>query len=280
MSNDLLGTLLRRGAVIFVREGVLHVEHASGQPPNERQLTWLRENSETIIAGLWARLRYPVFRYIEYSTGKYGSRKSPGVTIQFEVVGTGGTAYAIFNAELTRARSTKAGKKGEPLPSGQFRVNPGHALTKLWTRTNLPPPRRLAAMHDYMGKLRAVLFVGEFCEGERLDKATLRPLELTSEQVRAVAGFGVAPDNSRTSSGQSPDNFRTRLPDKDLPESQAQRGFSANSATGGNHYGNTVKGSTGTRESPSPKVIPISAAATRLQDQTIQDWMADYDSGN
>ena len=67
--------------------------------------------------------------------------------------------------------------------------------------TGLPFPRRLAAMHDYMGKLRSVLVTGSVTD-DRFKVGSLVPVSLTAEQFRAA----ILPDNNfRTSAGQHPD---------------------------------------------------------------------------
>lgn len=108
----------------------------------------------------------------------------------------GQSVYAVFTADLTRQRNTATAKTGALLPKGQFRIGKRSHFYKFWMETGLPFPRRLAAMHDYMGKLRSVLVTDD-----RFKVGSLVPVWLTAEQFRAA----ILPDNIRTISGQAPD---------------------------------------------------------------------------
>lgn len=206
-----------------------------------------------------------------YTTGHYGSRKMPGITLQFQSAVTDENTYAIFNAELTRSRSTEAGKKGAPLPAGHFRVGKRSHFYRFWQSTGLPEPKRLAALHDYMGNLRGILFTADVTEGHqnRLDAGSLLPLSVpASDVLRAFL-----PDSLRTVPGQVPDNIQTRVPDKDAAQALAVRGFQPKATTCHGDYGKAVISEHGNKENSSSSLSP-----RRPEEQSIEEWLADYSS--
>jgi len=184
--------LLSRGDTVSIELGQLVIQPASGKPvPPE----WVSTNRARICRKVLISLGMDAFEYTDYSTGHYGKTRSAGITLRFVSLVNGESVYAVFNADLTRQRNTAAAKAGALLPRGQFRIGKRSHFYKFWMGTGLPFPRRLSAMHDYMGKLRSVMLTGL----------------LTDDRINAERQF------CRTSSGQYPDNCRTtagQLPDK------------------------------------------------------------------
>lgn len=272
---DLLRHLVSRGDAVSVTSGRLLISPASGYPVPDG---WLRKHGDCIL-GLIARyMRGPTYRFTGYKAGKFGGGRIAGVCLQFEEVITGREAYAIFNASITRARTTRHGKAGAPLPAGQFRVGPRSGFLKFWRRAGLEEPPRLTSFHDYMGKLRPLLFQASVADGERLDKSTIKPLEVSADGVASIAGGLKLPDNHRTSAGQLPDNIQTSLPDKVLLEGQQPCGFPVNSTAGDSNRGNTIKGITGTRSSYPQNVVPMPSPPKFPAIQVDEEWWASYDS--
>jgi len=180
---------------------------------------WLAENRERAIRGVLELTGEDGFIYTGYTCDRYpvktGIRRG-GVTLNFTNLVTGQEAYAIFNAILKREKTTRYGKKGDPLPTGHFRIGKGHSLYKFWRETELPTPRRLAALHDYMGNLKGLVFSCSLITDNpgkqgRIDTSQgIPPLTITAEQIqRALNLCPSLPDNSRTTPGQLPDNPRT-----------------------------------------------------------------------
>jgi len=207
----------------------------------------------------------PAYQYLSYSTGYFGNRYA-GVDLQFIELRTGENPHATFNADLTRARTTKTGKKGDRLPKGRFRITRGRDLYKFWLRTGLPIPSRLSVWHDYMGNLRQLLFEGTVKENGRFAKETLKPLKVSSEDIKAA----ILPNSCQTSSKQTPDSIQTIHPDNDLAQSHAHRGFQENLATGTEKCGNKVIRENGY------KADPTSPSSIAPEDQTCEEWLADY----
>ncbi|MCO1337124.1 hypothetical protein MO867_22630, partial [Microbulbifer sp. OS29] len=135
--------------------------------------------------------------------GNYGPRKNGGVTLQFRSLIDGRDWYAIFNAYTTRARTTKHGKAGSPLPKGHFRMGKRSNFLKFWNRTGLKMPKSLDAFSDCMGKLRGQIFTGHPANGERLEAATLAPVCIEQQELAAHPHVNI-PGKVRVTSGLIP----------------------------------------------------------------------------
>lgn len=276
----LLKRLLARGDAVKVEAGRLVIEPASGNPvPPE----WLQERELPLIAEVARLAGAEALQYLGYSAGNYDQGKRPGVTLQFRSLVDEKERYAVFNAETKRARHTKSGKRGDPLPPKQFRVRKGSAFYRFWETTGLPY-RRLSDFHDYMGKLATLVLTGTLSKGERLEKKTLRPLSITCGDLSQSLKVNL-PDKRPTISRQAPDNVPTRAPDKRTPQRQQPWGLQTNQATGEKNHGNTVIRGCGYTGEPLPPYTrkDISTQTTRgkkrkiPQEQTIDEWLADYE---
>lgn len=260
--------LLSRGDEVCIERGQLVIRPASGKPvPPE----WFQAHSKALIQEVLTTLGIEAYAYSGHTTGHYGPRKLPGLTLQLLSAVTHESAYAIFNVELTRRRTTRAGKQGDPLPPGHFRVGKGSHLYRFWQVTGRPEPKRLAALHDYLGNLAGILLTADRAEGhkDRMKTDSLRPLSVSGLEVRRA----FLPDNTRTRPGQAPDNSRTRLPDKDSAQALAARGFQPDPTTCEESHGKTViseHGYTGAGASPVRRKRP--------EEQTCEEWLADYSS--
>lgn len=228
----LLEILVSRGDDVSIEHGRLVIRPVSGDPVDEG---WLQKYSKTLQRQILLILGKEAYEYDGYSTGWYDHHKAPGVTLQFPSVLTGLDAHAIFNAKLTRDRTTKTGAKGSPLPKGHFRIGKRSQLYRFWQSTKLPFPKRLSSLHDYMGNLRGILFTATMIDGheKRLDKESLRPLTISAAEVRKV----FQPDKGRTTAGLTTDNYQTKMPDKNLALAQQNRGIQQKPTTCATKHG-------------------------------------------
>ena len=262
----LAAKLLKRGDTLSIERGRLSIQTASGKAvPSE----WMSANARAICRSVLMAAGIDAYEYVGHSTGHYGKHRAAGLTLFFASVITGEAAHAIFNVDLTRKRTTAGGKAGDPLPAGQFRVGERSHFCKLWMATGLPFPRRLSAMHDYMGKLRSVLLTGSLA-GDRLDAGSLVPVSLSAEQFRKE----VLPDNSRTISGQLPDNTRTNVPDKEMATGHEPQGLQPIPTTcASNHENKLIR-------KEDNKTAPTNDLPTHKppQDQSVDEWLDAYDS--
>jgi len=101
-------TLLGRGDRVAIEIGRLVIHPKSGK---EIPRKWLKEHTTPIVDEIIKATGVTAFRYSDYSTGHYGKHKASGLTLQFADMQKRDSPYVIFNADLTRARDTKYGKK-------------------------------------------------------------------------------------------------------------------------------------------------------------------------
>ncbi|WP_460102298.1 hypothetical protein [Pseudomonas sp. H1_D04] len=249
-----------------IERGQLVIQPASGKPvPPE----WINTNRARLCREALISLGLDAFEYTDYSTGHYGKTRSAGITLRFVSLVNGESVYAVFNADLTRQRNTAAAKAGTLLPRGQFRIGKRSHFYKFWMGTGLPFPRRLSAMHDYMGKLRGVMLTGLLTD-DRINAGTLAPISLTAEQFRKA----ILPDKFRTISGQLPDNCRTRAPDKENATALAVRGLQPIPTTCvSNHENKLIRKDEYKTASITDLPIPKPP-----QDQSVDEWLEAYSS--
>lgn len=263
-----VGKLLSLGNEISIEIGRLVIRPSSGKPVPQ---DWMEKHSPALLREILHTLGIDAYEYGGYSTGKFGLQKAPGVAIQLPSFVDGLDTHAIFNAELNRDRTTKAGAKGSDLPKGHFRIGKRSHLYRFWQSTGLPMPKRLSSLHDYLGNLRGILFAADMVTGRknRLDTASLRPLSITSAEVRDAFD----PDNCRTISGQATDNCRTKVPDKVSAPDQQNQGLQGNQTTGTENHGKTVISTDGYT------AVNVSTQSRKPpEEQTVEEWLADYSS--
>ena len=194
-------------------------------------------------------------RYDSYSTGRYGSKLSEGINLQFLDIDTGAVYYVIFNVCLKRKRSSKKHAKDSFLPAKRFSVTKRRKFFRFWHYTcGLPiPSRGLTSFHDCMGKLKDIRFEAMILEGEKLDKDTLKP---------SIA------HNFQKNIRQAPDKSPTISPDKQLQETDSETGFKEILTTCKTNYGISKQGKTDTR-------IPIHTSNTPYKD--VNEWLSGCD---
>ena len=261
-------TLLARGDTLAILGGKLVITSASGKPvPKE----WLEANKKKLILEVLERTQLDAFVYDSYSTGRYGKQNFCGVCLQFISLLSDKNPYAIFNAELDRVKDTSKGKKGSPLPTGQFRVGKRSSFYKFWAGLGLKTPPRLSSFHDYMGNLKSIVFTARFSEDEKLEKQTIQALNLTHRQILAAFKTESNTDKQHTTSTQQPDKPNTSLPYKNCRVGHDTYDFQALSTTGDSNYGTRLQGSADTRGN----VIPITTV-NNPEEQSTNEWLMDY----
>lgn len=261
-------SLLSRGDVLEVTNGKLLVVSASGKPVPD---SWVKSHTEEIVMEIVEVTGTDVFTYESHSTGRYGRKHYSGVSLQFNHVLSGKNFYAIFNADLDRARTTRKGKKGDPLPTGQFRIGKKSRFFQFWKNAGMKIPSRLASIHDYMGNLKNILFTARYCDGKKLEKQTIHPLNLSHKQILKAFSISSTPDNLQTTPIQQTDKSHTDLPYSGSTQTHMQQGVQADRTTRQNNYGIRLQGSAVTRGA----VVPI-GNASKPEDQSNNEWLADY----
>lgn len=269
--NAVVGTRLRshfeRGDIVSIDNGLLHIIQADGH--RQSLSPFCVEAKPLMREILTLSSRVYALEYIGCSTGFYGQNKAPGLTLQFFDLVSRNDAYTIFNVHLTRQRNTKAGRQGQPLPKGHFRISKGHKFYGFWESTSLPMPRRLASFHDYMGKLSGILFTGQKVgeKDSRLISGSVRPLFLSAAEIRA----SMMPDNGRTVARQQSDITRTNVTDNRFAECQYWQALQPLIGTYGFSHGKAVIRTRGNKDA-----CQLFQLARQPQDQTVDEWLADY----
>lgn len=271
-SGNLLKRLLERGDDVEVLGGQLKISPASGEPvPSE----WLAGHQRQIQVELAGVLGIPLFRYVGYTVGNYGCHRASGITLRFEVFPDYIPGYCVFNVDLARARNTKNGAAGNPLPDGQFRPRPGGEFVKFWNRTGIKHPDRRGKYHQHMGNLKHIIFTGEILD-EKIKKSTLAPLTISADDLR---------DIFRTYEGQYRDNEGTNPKDKKMQTGQQRRTLQASSTTGQSDHGNTEISKEGVKvfqiicSRCAGEGCPWCKGKTNIkppQDQSTEEWLSDF----
>lgn len=267
--KGLLDALLNRGDVISISKGCLNIKPASGKAVPKQ---WEKDRRDGLLEEIILLTGVNGFMYESYSTGRYGHKRFSGVTLQFRSLQSGEQSFVIFNAELDRSKNTSKGKKGTPLPKGNFRVRINHGFYKFWRKTKLPVPRSLSSFHDCMGKLKPLVFVGNYIAGEKLNKKSLKPLNLSYQEILQAMKLKEPSNISHTNTIGQPNKNHTVLPYKRLDKDELAQGIGGDSATGENNYGERLKGNAVTRDTEIPMSAPKGPEAW-----TEEEWYDDYE---
>ncbi|WP_149088407.1 hypothetical protein [Pseudomonas prosekii] len=258
--------LLSRGDTVSIELGQLAIQSASGKavPPE-----WMNKNALKICRALLIAAGIDAFEYAGYRTGLYGKHKAPGVTLSFTSVITGATAYAIFNVDLTRKRTTAGGKTGEPLPAGQFRVGERSHFYKFWLGTGLQMPDRMQRFHKCMGKLSGILLAGTL-NNDRFDVQSIQPVTISSDQAR-LAVLGHKEGTNKAQLGHKED---TTSGHKETVQAQVLRGLQAiESACISNHENKLIR-----KDDNKVSLYPRLPISKPPQEQSVDEWLEAYSS--
>jgi hypothetical protein len=232
--------LLTRGDELEIVDGRLNIIAASGLPIPE---AWLKLHEDKLVYELVSQMAIDVLVYESYSTGRYGAKHHSGVNLQFLNLLTGDSRYVVFNADLDRVKATKKGSIGSPLPKGQFRVGKLSRFYRFWLNANQSLPPRLSSFHDYMGNLKGTLFTGTVGRDERLEKQSIKLLNITYVQISAAFFPSVVPDNPHTPPIHSPDKYHTTMPYNESMERLMQHYLEPIQTTCNGNYGTRSLGS-------------------------------------
>jgi hypothetical protein len=183
--DTLIKYLLQKGDSVAARNGQLLIEPKSRKPVPK---SWLNLHSDKMIVELAQHLNQSIYAYSYYQTGNFNQGRLPGVILKFIDLLTGEDVYAIFNADLKRKRTNKLGRKGEPLPTGQFHVGERSALYKLWLKTGFKRPRRLSELNKSLSKLKCIYFIADRTKDTKLINNSIQPLTLSSSSISHIFG--------------------------------------------------------------------------------------------
>jgi len=269
--TSLLYRMLSRGDEISINQGVLDIRPASQKPVS---VSWVKDNRDQLVKEVAVLLERDLLVYLDYSAGGYSSNCYSGITLQFQWLVSCVDGYAIFNADLKRAKSTKSGNKGTPLPKRQFRAGLRSKFVKFWKRSGIKMPPRLSSFHDYMGKLKQRVFIANDLEGEKLDKDSIEPFNITASEISKC--YSLIADKNQTNNIQDTDKTQTIYPDKVFTQSCNRAASEGNITTGISNCGTRSSGSTDTSSS----IIQYKEGKKPPSDQTNEEWLDDYNKGD
>ena len=123
-----------------------------------------------------------------------------------------------------------------------------------------------------MGNLKGTLFTGIVGRDERLDKQSIKLLNITYMEIFAAFFQHSLPDNSHTPSIHSPDKYHTTMPYNESIKRLMQRELEPIQTTGNCNYGTSPPGSAVVR---GRSIVPTTNKIP--QDQTDEEWLKGYD---
>ena len=239
-------------------------------------------------------------RYISYTTGSYGVKKSQGITLQFSNLQSGEDAYIIYNANLKRTRKSKHAKKGDLLPGKQFIVSERSGFYKFWLSTGLPLPKSPSKFYECIGKLKPLVFISSIDFNNRITDKKLPLLELSFHEILNKHRVALAGKQNEELTAKQPLIFRQEtakqpliFPAKDIEQKLTHNGLAANQSTCTSKCGNTVIRkevlSTGVGLDNTPidsvnnkevasNINEVNLQKTRPEDQTVDEWLEDWES--
>lgn len=258
--------LLRRGDAVSIERGQLAIQPASSKPvPAE----WMNANAREICRSILVAAGIDAYEYVGHRTGHYGKRRAAGLTLIFASVITGEPAYAIFNVDLARKRTTTGGKAGDPLPAGEFRVGERSHFYKFWASMGLQMPDRMQRFHKCMGKLSSFLLTGSVTN-ERLDVQSIRHVTIAVDQARsAILGH-----KEGTTKSQGGHKEGTISGHKETATDHELQGFQPNSTTCAENHGNKVIREYGNKISICSPIHTLKPP----QEQSVDEWLEAYSS--
>lgn len=153
----LLKKLIDRGDKVMIENGLLNIEtHSKITPPE----SWFKTNEDQLIEEIVRSFKLRLYKYSDYNLGRTKGHSKDRLTLNFIEILTGETISLIFNVDRKKIRSTKNGKKGDPLPKGKFIVGKRSKLYELWTKLNLEKPRKPSEFNNKLSLLKGIYFFG------------------------------------------------------------------------------------------------------------------------
>jgi hypothetical protein len=261
----LLSRLAERGSVRISNGQLEILPHSVKEVPAE----WLKKNQERIIFEILKLLSLDAYQYLSYKTGHFGKAHIyDGVHLSFINIRNAEQSYAVFNAELYRERNTKHGEAGQTLPKGQFRVTKKCMFYRFWLNTGLSIPSRLGLFHDYMGKLKGIVFTFDVNEKNKANNKTIMPLNVTYEAI-----IKALPNNIQTSSKQQTNKIQTILPNKETSQARTLQGLEQVLSTSPHNHVKSNQERANIRDGITPITID-----KKPEEQSVDEWLQCYDN--
>lgn len=206
---SLLSKLLPRVAYLAIENGRICLRPKSNDIATSER--WLKNNEDQLLIDILAATDRCGYLYMGYSTGYYnGAGKAGGLALLLINPVSKKRGRISYNVGLKRTKNGPKYKKGDRLPNKRFIAPKGGAFVQLWRSAGLKDPHRFSDFHDYMGKLKGVIFSGEYVE-TGAKKETFKPMSISFEEIiSSRQNQAKLPDKNPTATRQKPDKNPTR----------------------------------------------------------------------
>lgn len=276
--SELLHMLIARGDLVAIEGGRLIITPKSGNPvPTD----WLKQHQPALLQQIAQTTGVSLCQYKDCRTGHYGQHNSGGITLHYVELSTGRECYTIFNAGLTRSRTTKSGKEGTRLPQGHF--HPERAFLTYWQTLKLPAPRYPSEYHLSMHRLGSVLVTAQLDERGKMIKGSPALAHIEHGQLIATLE-AITTGKPLGKSWEGYGKVMGKTTGKETAQSLTQQGLQANLSTGTEKHVKSKQESAGTSSSNYPisnsniPVIGFTHHNVPPEQQTVEEWLADYES--
>ncbi len=157
-----------------------------------------------------------------YTGYTVGNHNGGSITLHF-INSEGVTAYAMANVNTFHIRDCKHGKKGSPLPKGQFVPPETGTLMKIWLSASLPFPKSLTRLYKCIGKLKSFDFEFE-CQPDKkgMNKVINKTIKCIGKKEISKTLIGHSEGIVRTLQGHSEDIRNSSNAIVDAPSSDIQ----------------------------------------------------------
>ena len=289
-----LQDLINRGDVFNITNGKLNIAPSSGKIVPDK---WLKDNSAYLLKQICEVTQQSIYQFTQFKVGRYSNRFD-GLTMSFTDLKYNSDYYTIFNVSLDR-------KKGGGRLKGKLFNPPAQgALLKFWSRSNLPKPRRPSELYKKINMMKNYIWQAQVSEKNKIETQSLRLANITHQQILDGIGGGVSAAHERHNSGVivssnsgalSGQNKEAFIGGNELPNNHIYQGVESSLTTCVNSHGyNKLRISTSTGANnhdiskqgsavvSSPIPLPIKqykgGNTRRPQDQTVAEWLDDYDN--
>jgi len=262
----MLRKLLARGDQVYIQKGRLVIQPGSGKAVQDE---WFAQNETELITSILLVTCRNAYYYQDYSAGNFGGGRYPGISMSFVELNTFGTVYCCYNAELTRTRNSKYGRKGQPLKIGQFHPPTSGKFVKTWRSLGMEMPRRISEFHEKMSSLKGILFSLSIGSGSKVDKDKISTLEIPFELIHlALHGEGSSGNHS-AKHRQPIGNSSAKVFGKEVDVSEEMRGSERISTACDKHHETSHQGT-------SYQEDDISLSSDLVKDMSNDDWVDRY----
>lgn len=287
--------LINRGDAVSITNGKLNITPKSGEAvPSD----WINEHANSLVSQISQVVQQPIYAYTNFTVGGYQGGRFDGITLRFYELITHADYYTIFNVSLN-SRKQPGRLKGK-----KFIAPKQGALMKFWNRLAMPKPRRPSELYKKINVMSEYFWQATLRGKNKLEGNELSFANVTHQQII----MGLEQGNSMASGWQRSGNL-VALNGGSLQGQQvvAHSGGSKNEraqinqwvqashTTGKVECESFVTRTTKTTSVPNHDISKQGSAVSsnaipppikqykggsklRPQDQTVGEWLDDYDS--